>query len=373
MNDKTAHDELPVRYTLERDELILEGEWTIRNVDRLLPRLMKALRHYPRKFLTINLAAVRRMDSAGVMVLEHIHTFCESRGIKVKLEAIPPAIQTVLENFSGAKLPPRPAIQPESALERFGGVIYQVLYVDLVRFLTMMVDLIYFGVVDLIQRRAHRAGEFVRQALYIGVNAVPIVGAVSFLIGMVLALQSSEQLRQFGANVYIADLTAIAMVQEMGPLITAIMVAGRSGSAIASEIATMIVSEEVDALQTMGLNPLRYIVVPKLHAALFVLPFLTILADFFGILGGLLIAYLDLDLSPYVFYHRMIEVLYLRDLATGYIKSLVFAYIIVLAGAFYGFRVKGGAEGVGRVTTMAVVAAIFFVIIADSILGLIFY
>ncbi len=163
------------------------------------------------------------------------------------------------------------------------------------------------------------------------------------------------------------------MVQEMGPLITAIMVAGRSGSAIASEIATMIVSEEVDALKTMGLNPLRYIVVPKLHAALFVLPFLTILADLFGILGGLVIGYLDLGLSPHVFFNRMVQVLYVRDLATGFFKSLAFAYIIVLAGAFYGFRVKGGAEGVGRVTTMAVVAAIFFVIIADSILGLIFY
>ncbi len=373
MKGKKNHAHSATGFRFEGDQLLLEGEWTVQNVDRWLSELLKRIRKYPRKFLTLNFAQVQQMDSAGAMAVELVVRMCEDRHINVTFSEISPDIQAVLDNFSAKKLPPKPKIPPKSSLERLGEIIYEVLYVDLLQFLTMVVDLIYFGMVDVFYRRAHRAGEFVRQALYIGVNAVPIIGVVSFLIGVVLALQSSEQLRLFGANLYIADLTAIAMVQEMGPLITAIMVAGRSGSAIASEVATMIVSEEVDALKTMGLSPLRYIVVPKLHAALFVLPFLTILADFFGILGGLVIGYLDLELSPYVFFNRMVQVLYLRDLATGTIKSLVFAYIIVLAGAFYGFRVKGGSEGVGRVTTMAVVAAIFFVIIADSILGLIFY
>ncbi len=373
MRITNPHEQAVAAFRLEGDQLWLEGNWTVQQVDRLYQELIRTLRRYPRKFLAINFSHLQQMDSAGVIVVEALEAFCQQRGIRVSREAIPENIQHVFENFSARQITTSVASVQENWLERLGTVIYQVLYHDVVQFFTLVVDLIYFGVIDIFHRRAHRAGEFVRQALYIGVNAVPIIGTVAFLIGVVLALQSSEQLRQFGANLYIADLTAIAMVQEMGPLITAIMVAGRSGSAIASEIATMIVSEEVDALKTMGIQPLRYIVIPKLHAALFVLPFLTILADFFGILGGLMIGYLDLELSPYVFFNRMIQVLYIRDLATGYIKSLVFAYIIVLAGAFYGFRVKGGAEGVGRVTTMAVVAAIFFVIIADSILGLLFY
>ncbi len=373
MTETKQQEHTGASFRLEGDQLWLMGHWTVQQVDALYPQLLRTLKRYPRKFLSLNLSGIQQMDSAGVMVLESLEALCQERGIQVTRQEVPEPIRHVLENFFSQQLPPSLHREIPGWLERFGEVIYEVLYRDVIQFFTLVVDLIYFGVVDIFYRRAHRAGEFVRQALYIGVNAVPIIGTVAFLIGVVLALQSSEQLRQFGANLYIADLTAIAMVQEMGPLITAIMVAGRSGSAIASEIATMIVSEEVDALKTMGVQPLRYIVIPKLHAALFVLPFLTILADFFGILGGLIIGYLDLDLSPYVFFNRMLQVLYLRDLATGYIKSLVFAYIIVLAGAFYGFRVKGGAEGVGRVTTMAVVAAIFFVIIADSILGLLFY
>ena len=163
------------------------------------------------------------------------------------------------------------------------------------------------------------------------------------------------------------------MMREMGPLITAILVAGRSGSAIASEIATMKVTEELDALTTMGLNPIRFIVVPKMHAAICTIPFLTILANILGITGGVVVAYLYLDISPAMFFSRMEAVLYFRDIITGLIKSLIFAAVIVLTGSYFGFQVRGGAEGVGRVTTSAVVIAISIVILADSLLGLIFY
>lgn len=160
---------------------------------------------------------------------------------------------------------------------------------------------------------------------------------------------------------------------EMGPLITAILVAGRSGSSIAAEIATMKVTSELDALQTMGLNPLRFIVLPKLYGSIFTLPFLTILANVSGILGGALAAYIYLDISPATFFSRMGESLYNKDIITGMVKSIVFANIIVLTGSFYGFHVDKGAEGVGRVTTQSVVVAISLVIVADMILGLLFY
>jgi len=159
----------------------------------------------------------------------------------------------------------------------------------------------------------------------------------------------------------------------MGPLITAIMVAGRSGSSIAAEIATMKVTSETDALKTMGMNPVRFVIVPKMYAGFLTMPFLTILADLMGILGGLLIASSYLDISPVVFINRMQESLLLKDIITGILKSLVFSYLIVLTGSYYGFRVQKGAAGVGKVTTNAVVVAISMVIVADSIIGLLIY
>jgi phospholipid/cholesterol/gamma-HCH transport system permease protein len=163
------------------------------------------------------------------------------------------------------------------------------------------------------------------------------------------------------------------MIREMGPLITAILVAGRSGSAIAAEIATMKVTSELDALTTMALNPIRFVIVPKMYGAVVTMPFLTILANVMGIFGGMIVAYYYLDLAPEVFYNRMADSLYIKDIMTGFIKSLVFAILIVLTGSYYGFNVEEGAEGVGKVTTLAVVVSISLVIVADSILGLIFY
>jgi len=219
----------------------------------------------------------------------------------------------------------------------------------------------------------HRRGEVINQAVLIGVNAVPIVGLMAFLIGAVLAMQSAYQLRDFGANIYIVDLTVIAMMREMGPLITAVLVAGRSGSAIASEVATMKITEEMDALKTMGLNPVRFVIVPKMQAGVLTIPLLTIIADVMGIAGGMLIAYVFLDITPIVFFNRMGESLFNRDIFTGIVKSVVFIIVIVQTSSFSGTLAERGATDVGRVTTMAVVLSISMVILADSILGLIFY
>jgi phospholipid/cholesterol/gamma-HCH transport system permease protein len=196
---------------------------------------------------------------------------------------------------------------------------------------------------------------------------------ISFLIGFILALQSAAQLRQFGANIFIADLIGIAMLREMGPIMTAIVVAGRSGSAIASEIATMVVTEEVDALKTMSLNPIRYVVVPKFHGITLTMPLLTIFSDFLGILGGFIIGITYLQLSATAFLNELATVVIMKDVLTGLFKSIIFAWIIIIVACYYGLKVTGGSEGVGKATTASVVASIFYVIIADSIMGLIFY
>jgi phospholipid/cholesterol/gamma-HCH transport system permease protein len=360
-------------YDLRGDILFFKQHFVLNTVDHSLSALLRLIDRYPRKSIDFDLSQVEKLDSAGVTALNHLQHYAARRDIRTEIIAASPQIQKTLDIFSLTKDKEISTLPVTDFWERFGDKAFHFLFRDVPAFLFLLADISYWTVVDLFRSRAHRKGEFINQAVLIGVNALPIVALISFLIGLVLALQSAQQLRQFGANVFVADLLVIAMTREMGPLLTAIMIAGRSGSSITSEIATMKVTEEIDALKTMALNPIRYIVIPKMHASLFTLPLLTIFADICGILGGLVIGYLYLDISAYIFYNRMVEVLYLQDIITGIIKSNIFAGIIVVTGSFYGFRVKGGSEEVGISTTQAVVTAIFLVILADSILGLIFY
>lgn len=360
-------------YKLENDILYFEQHFILQTVDEYLPRLLLLIQRYSRKNLQFDLSRLGQIDSAGVVALHHLQQQAGQKNIRVEIVEASSEIQKTIEAFS--LLEDKDDLQEKipALWDRFGEKAYRFFSTDIPEFFFLLADITYWTFMDLFRSRAHRKGEFVNQSVLIGVNALPIVALISFLIGLVLALQSAQQLRQFGANMFVVDLLVIAMTREMGPLLTAIMIAGRSGSAITSEIATMSVTEEIDALKTMALSPLRYIVIPKMYASLFTLPLLTIFADICGILGGMLIGNIYLDLSINIFYNRTVEVLYLQDIITGIIKSNVFAGIIVVTGSFYGFRVKGGSEEVGRATTQAVVTAIFLVILADSILGLIFY
>ena len=213
----------------------------------------------------------------------------------------------------------------------------------------------------------------IQQSILIGVDAVPIIALLSFILGLILALQSAVQLKQFGADIFLVDLITVTMISEMGPILTAIMVSGRSGSAIASEIATMTVTEEIDALKMMALDPIRFVVVPKFHAMTICMPLLVTLSMFVGIFGGAIIGFSVLDISPQLFWSRVIEVANARDFIIAIGKSIVFSWVIVIIGVYYGLNVKGGAEGVGKVTTTSVVASIFWIIVLDAINSLIFY
>ena len=208
---------------------------------------------------------------------------------------------------------------------------------------------------------------------YMGSQALGVVGLMSFLIGGVMALQGAAQLRQFGASIFIADLVGVSLTRELGPLITAIMVAGRSGSAVAAEIGTMVITEEIDALRTMGLNPTRFLIVPKTMSITVTQPLLTMFANVIAIFGGFLVAVFYLDIGPAAFFNRLREAVFLKDIITGLVKSVVFANIIVSIGALCGLRTGGGADAVGRSTTSSVVAGIFTVIVADAAFSLLFY
>lgn len=216
-----------------------------------------------------------------------------------------------------------------------------------------------------------RASDTVAAMRAVGVDAVPIVGLIGFLLGLIMAFMSAVQLAQFGANIYVASLVALAMVRELGPIMTAIVVAGRSGSAFAAEIGTMRVSEEVDALITMGFDPVRFLVLPKLVASALVVPLLALYASAFAIAGGLVVGVFMLDLTPTAYMQQTFRTLALFDVVWGFFKSGLFAVLIALVGCHRGFAVRGGAESVGRATTSAVVTSIFLIIFVDSVLAVI--
>ena len=221
--------------------------------------------------------------------------------------------------------------------------------------------------------RGLKWGSAVHQMVLAGFNALPIVSLISFFVGMVLAFQGAYQLEKFGAGYFVAALVGVSMTRELGPLITAIVVAGRSGSSFAAEIGTMKVSEEIDALEAMGLNSVKYLVVPKYLAMLLMMPCLTLISDLAGILGGTVFGIYQLDqtFSMYILATR--DALVMRDISTGLVKSLVFGLIITKVGCYEGFSVSGGAEGVGRSTTSSVVVSIFLVILADLLFTALFY
>lgn len=205
-----------------------------------------------------------------------------------------------------------------------------------------------------------------------GFDALPIVGLLSFLLGIVVAYQGADQLRQYGANIFVADLVGLSMLREFAPLITAIIIAGRSGSAYAAQIGTMSVTEEIDAMRTLGIAPLNMLVVPKIIALLIALPLLTLFADVLGVFGGMLMAQAQLGVGFPEFLERFVKAVSVTAYLTGLFKAPVFAIIIAVIGCFQGFRTAGGADSVGRQTTRSVVQAIFLVILADALFSVAF-
>ena len=199
-----------------------------------------------------------------------------------------------------------------------------------------------------------------------------IVGLLSFMLGIVVAYQGADQLRLYGANIFVADLVGLSMLREFAPLITAIIIAGRSGSAYAAQIGTMEVTEEIDAMRTLGIAPLEQLVLPKVIALVIALPLLTMLADFLGVLGGMLMARAQLGVGFGEFGDRFVKAVSVTDYMVGIGKAPVFAGIITVVGCFQGFRTQGGADSVGRQTTRAVVQSIFLVIVTDALFSVAF-
>jgi phospholipid/cholesterol/gamma-HCH transport system permease protein len=213
----------------------------------------------------------------------------------------------------------------------------------------------------------------VRQMLQIGVDALPMVSLMAICTGFILAMQGASELRRFGALHYVIDLVSVGFTRELGPLLTAIAVSGRSGSAFAAEIGTMKVTEELDSLRVMALEPVEFVLAPKYLAALITVPCLSVACNVCGIFAGGLFMFFSTHLSPSLYVHDVMSSIQLQDVITGLFKSVAFATIIAHVGCLEGFRVRGGPDSVGRSTTSAVVKSTFLVILADAVFTAIFY
>ncbi len=234
-------------------------------------------------------------------------------------------------------------------------------------------DTFYWTFVSPVKGKPVRVRATVSEIVKAGYNAVPIVAVISLFVGIILALQAAYQLRRVGALIYVANLVGVSITRELGPILTAIIVAGRSGSAFAAEIGSMKSAEEVDALVTMGINPVRFLVTPKLLALMLMLPALTVFSDMIGIFGGFLLSTTVIGIHPYNYFHQTVNALLVKDVMTGLVKAWAFGIVITIVGAYQGFKVEGGAEEVGRRTTASVVASIFLVIVFDLFFTTLFY
>lgn len=343
------------------------GDVTVATAGQLYDQIEAAAGRTGLESLVLDFGQVARLDSAGIAVVSLARERMADRGVTLRTESVSDEHRETL-----GLMPPAAAETPDlhvptamEAMGEFGLAGWR----EVDRFYETLTDAA-FALVGMLRGKLAPKGSFTEQAVATGVNAFPIVGLLSLLLGLIMAFQSAYQLRQFGANIYVANLVGISMVREFGPMMTGIMLAGRSGSSIAAELATMKVSEEVDALRTMGISPSRFLVLPRVLAMLVVQPALTLMSDVIGIFGGFLIGVMYLDLSPSSYVNQTLASVGLGDVMSGLGKSVIFAAIIVTIACYSGLNVEGGASGVGRATTRAVVSSIFMIIVADSIFAL---
>lgn len=240
-------------------------------------------------------------------------------------------------------------------------------------FLHLLGQTVYWIVAGSFRKKPVCLKRTFEQMVFMGVESILIVFFVCFFTGVVLAMQSAPQLGKMGATIYVASLVSISICRELGPVLTALVIAGRIGSSITAEIGSMQVNEQIEALDTMAINPVRYLVAPKLLALFWILPVLTFLGDLAGMLGGYVIGVTSLNINGPLYIQTALKYLTLKDIYTGLSKPFVFAVIIAVVGAYQGFKTRGGAVGVGRATTISVVTSFIMIIIADAIITAIYF
>ncbi len=317
--------------------------------------------------VVFDLSSVQAADGGVMALLVELRAELSARGVKAELVGANERVETIVNLYSGHQGVTKPARRkPEGIVAQIGRATIEGKEEARAIF-DFLGSMVLAGITLVRHPRAGHWKEVAPLCEKAGANAVPIVLLINFLVGFVMAFQSARQLKMFGANIYVADLVGISLTRELAPLMTAIIVCGRSGAAFAAEIGSMKVNEEIDALRTLGLTPFGWLVVPRVVALILVVPLLTLIADFVGIAGGLLVAIIDLDLTTQGYIIETLTAVHGWDVLTGLLKSLVFSIAIALIACQQGFAASGGAEGVGKRTTSTVGTSLFALVIFDAL------
>lgn len=351
--------------------LRLGGRLDAYTVADLWPRALKVLETHRETPVQLDAGEVTYCDGAGVALI--LDLLRRPRTPPVTLVNVPDKVQRLLDPFDAAALaaPPPPRAPRQGVRRRLGEAI-QGLGQGLHAQVTFIGEATAALVHALLHPRQVRWGDAVLIARRAGADALPIVGLIALLLGVILAFQSAVAMKQFGAEIFVANLVALSLLRELGPLMTAILLAGRSASAFAAEIGTMKVNEELDALTTMGLDPLRFLVVTRILAALLVTPLLTLFANLVGLAGAAMVL-LTFDIPLVTFVNQVSQSVSLTDLAGGLVKATVFGLLVAGVGCLRGLQTRTGAAAVGEATTRAVVSAIVLIVAVDGVFAVIYF
>lgn len=360
--------------TADRLLLTAGGRWDIEHAGSLDGRLNQCAASASAD-VRLDISGIEILDTAGAWLLYRTIEAIRAKGCSVEISGRSARTAAMLDQVRNSyrpcdTAPPKRNALVDLVVEIGASAIRIVELAD--SFIAFLGRSIIVLMRTLLSPRRLRFTSMVFHMEQVGLNAMPIVGLISFLIGVVLAYQGALQLERFGAQIFVVDLIAISVLRELGILLTAIVVAGRSGSAFTAQLGTMQVNEEVDALRALGLDPMEVLVLPRALALVITLPLLAFFADLMGLLGGGLMAWATLDVSPSTFLDRLKDAVSMWSFWVGIIKAPVFAMLIALVGCYEGMQVSGSAESVGRHTTRSVVEAVFLVIVADALFSIFF-
>jgi len=363
-------------FELDRDrrKLAIGGAWTIAESARL-DRELNALT-LPSSVTEIDASKISRLDSSGAWLLLRTRRALEAAGAKISRFSLPELYQPLLKNLDQPrKLEPHKSRIPPG----FRGRLYKIGRATVLAGTQAIEMLAYLGRVTvetgeaIIKPRGNlRIAAMFHQVEETGINALPIVGLLASRIGIVLAYQGADQLKRFSAEVFTINLLGVGVLRELGGLITAIIVAGRSGSAFTAHIGTMRVNDEIDAMQTMGLNTVDNLVLPRILGLVIALPLLTLYSDIMAMIGGAFMCYFQLGITIPAFLRQLHEAVTVNTLLVGLVKAPVFAFVIALIGCYEGFQVERNAASVGLLTTRSVVESIFMIIVLDAGFSIVF-
>ena len=353
------------------NELRCHGNWSV-NTIAALERLLLQVRWPEGGETVVDGSGITVLDTSGAWLLHRTVAQRAARGGEVRLQGFRAEFAALLQLLAARRLPlEAPAARVPPWLERVGQEAWSGV-AAFWGYLAFVGESSLALLAALRHPRRLRWRPILHNVQIAGVDALPITGLLSFLMGLVIAYQGADQLQRFGANIFVVDLVALAMLRELSPLLTAIIIAGRSGSAYAAQIGTMKVTEEIDALRTIGVGAQDLLVVPKVIALVIVMPLLTVYTDVTGVLGGMVMARLKLGVGFDAFFDRLDDAVELSSYWTGLVKAPVFALIVALVGCHRGFQVGGSADSVGAQTTVSVVQSIFLVIVTDALFSIVF-